>query len=139
MNREEFKNYVKTLPKEVLAHVVSVNGCDAIYMVRKDYDRSYYVDMLTLKTHDIEVRAPWFMRLFGIRTVHPTRLAEKIDALAHFGTSVVRKDGDMVSLISTRDRCTKRKRTSLQTSVLNSLRYNCAVVVQLEDKILLIC
>jgi len=138
MNREEFKKYVKTLPKEVLANVVSVDGCNAVYMVRKDYDRSYYVDMLTLKTHDIEVRAPWFMRIFGIRTVHPTKMAERIDALTHFGTSVVRKDGDLLSVISTKDKCTKRKRTSLQTSVLNIIRYHCAIV-QVDDKILLVC
>ena len=138
MNREEFKKYVKTLPKEVLANVVSVDGCDAVYMVRKDYDRSYYVDMLTLKTHDIEVRAPWFMRIFGIRTVHPTKMAERIDALTHFGTSVVRRDGDMLHVISNKDQCTQRKRTSLQTSVLNTLRYHCAIV-QVEDKILLVC
>ena len=138
MTKEEFKNYVKTLPQEVLANVVSVSGCDAVYMVRKDYSKSYYVDLLTLKTHDIEVRAPWFMRLFGIKTVHPTKLAEKIDVLAHFGTSVIRRDGDLLSVISTKDKCTKRKRTSLQTSVLNIVRYHCAIV-QVDDKILLVC
>lgn len=138
MTREEFKNYVKTLPQEVLANVVPVSGCDAVYMVRKDYSRPYYVDLLTLKTHDIEVRAPWFMRIFGIKTVHPTKLAEKIDVLAQFGTSVIRRDGEVLSVISTKDKCTKRKRISLQTSVLNTIRYHCAIV-QVEDQILLVC
>lgn len=139
MTREEFKEFVRTLPKEVCAAIVPVLEGDSMFYVCKNYVDKYFKEIPSEKMHEMEVVAPWFMRIFGIRTVHPTKFAEKMDAVTNFGTSVVKENNKLLSVvISNKDQCVQRSRASFQTSVLNMLRKN-PVIVQVNDNIIYVC
>lgn len=139
MTREEFKECVKTLPQTVSAAIIGINEGDEMFVVRKTHIEQYFRNIDSPKVHEITKRAPWFMRWFGVERVHTTDLAKKLDAITGYGTYVVRKNGNELSVVlANNEQCTERKKISLQTSVLNMLRKRCAVV-SIDQKIIKVC